>query len=134
MEQTVDSDLEGLRMRHELRPLTAEEEGFATNHLPNGVYGFTCAPSEELVPLFAKKTWHSFEVHKLPDGSEHLIGFVTPQEADAIRKGLPGHVELFPDPWEQSSELVSIPRSRMAPSKRGPSREGGNGLKMELLG
>ena len=134
MEQALDTDLEQLRIRHKVRPLESDEEGFATGRLPNGVYGFTYAPAQDQVPLFANKTWHSFEIHKLGDGTEHLVGFVTAAEAETVRKGLAAEIELLPDPWEQARELVSIPLSRATPSKKGPSRDGGNGLKIVLIG
>ena len=132
-EATTNNDLIQLRAGHQLRLVESSEEGFACEQLPNGVYGFTYAPQEAAIPLFSKKTWHSFEVHKLPDGSQRLVGFVSPRDAELIRGGLHVEVTLFPDPWKDSIELVSVPMSRMVPSRRGPSREGGNGLKLELL-
>ena len=109
------------------------EEGSSADRLPHGVYGFTFAPQEAAIPLFSKQSWHSFEVHKLADGSLHLVGCVTAKDAGLIRSG--GHVEvaLFPDAWEDATELVTVALTRVVPSKRGPSREGGNGLKLELL-
>ena len=132
MTETTVNDLEQLRAAHGVRLVEEAEEGFAADRQPNGVYGFTYAPAEAAVPLFVKKTWHSFEVHKLPDGELHLVGFVTAKEAELIRNGLHGEVTLFPDPWEDSKELVSVPMAHAMPSKKGPSREGGNGLKIAL--
>ena len=133
MNETTGNDLEQLRAAHRVRLVQDAEEGFAADRQPNGVYGFTYAPAEAAVPLFLKKTWHSFEVHKLEDGELHLVGFVTGKEAELIRNGLQGEVTLFPDPWEESKELVSVPMARALPSKKGPSREGGNGLKIALV-
>ena len=42
-------------------------------------------------------------------------------------------ITLFPDRWEDATELVTVPLARAIPSKKGPSREGGNGLKVALL-
>lgn len=121
-----------MRTERGLRELEAAEEGTTAERLPNSVFGFTYSPAEA-VPLFMKKTWHSFEVHKLADGSRYLIGFVTGKEAESIRSGAQGEITLFPDPWEDSTELVSVPLTRAIPSKKGPSREGGNGLKVALV-
>ena len=126
------TELEQLRTQRELRALEAAEEGTTAERLPNAVYGFTYSPSEA-VPLFAKKTWHSFEVHKLADGSQYLMGFVTSKEAESVRRGGQAEITLFPDPWEESTELVSVPLARAMPSKKGPSREGGNGLKVAIM-
>jgi hypothetical protein len=133
MPETIVNDLEQLRAAHRVRLLEDAEEGFAADRQPNGVYGFTYAPAEAAVPLFVKKTWHSFEMHKLEDGELQLVGFVTGKEAEVIRNGLQGEVMLFPDPWEESTTLVSVPMLRAMPSKKGPSREGGNGLKIALV-
>jgi hypothetical protein len=132
MPETTSNEVEQLRARHGLRQLEEAEEGFAADHLPNGIYGFTHSPSEA-VPLFAKKNWHSFEVHKLQDGGRFLVGFVTPKEADVMRSGLQAEITLFPDPWQDATELVSVPYARAMPSKKGPSREGGNGLKVAII-
>ena len=125
-------DNEQLRAPRGLRALAITEEGFAADRLPDGVYGFTYSPAEA-VPLFTKKTWHSFEVQKLADGTLHLVGFVTVREAEMVRNSAPGEITLFPDRWENSTELVSVPLARAIPSKKGPSREGGNGLKLALV-
>jgi hypothetical protein len=133
MPDTTTADLEQLRTQHGLRGLEKEEEGSAAERLPNSVYGYTYSPAEATVPLFAKKTWHSFEVHKLGDGSRYLLGFVTRKEAETVRSGGQGEITLFPDPWEDATELVSVPYARAIPAKKGPSREGGNGLKVAIV-
>ena len=132
MPEIATKNNEQLRASRGLRALESAEEGFAAERLPNGVYGFTYSPSEA-VPLFTKKTWHSFEVHKLADGTQHLVGFVTSKEAEIVNQGGQAEIVLFPDPWESSTELVSVPLTRAIPSKKGPSREGGNGLKLALV-
>jgi len=120
------AELEALRASHKVRPLNGEEEGSPAASLPPGVYGFTYAPGQPEVPLFSKHNYHSFEVHKLADGTEYLIGFVTPSEASDIAAAKEGAaIRLFPAPWENSQSLVSIPASGIAPSKRMP-REDGN--------
>jgi hypothetical protein len=132
MPETATTDNEQLRATRGLRALDGAEEGFAAERQPNGVYGFTYSPAEA-VPLFTKKTWHSFEVHKLADGTLHLVGFVTAKEAEIVRRAAPAEITLFPDPWEDAKELVSVPLTRALPSKKGPSREGGNGLKLAIV-
>jgi hypothetical protein len=132
MPETATTENEQLRAARGLRELETAEEGSAAEHQPNSVYGFTYSPAEA-VPLFTKKTWHSFEVHKLADGTLHLVGFVTGRDAEIVRNGAASEITLFPDPWEDAKELVSVPLARALPSKKGPSREGGNGLKLALV-
>jgi hypothetical protein len=118
--------IEQLRTQHGVRPLQPEQEGSGISRLPAGLYGFAYAPGQPETPIFSKKNYHSFEVHKAADGTEYLIGFVTPEEASdlaAVKEG--AAIRLFPDPWEQSQTLASVPVSRIAPPKRMP-REDGN--------
>ena len=118
--------IEQLRTLHGVRPLQPAEEGFATHRLPNGIYGFTYAPGQPETPVFAKKDHHSFEVHKAADGTEYVIGFVTPEEASQLETNQEGAaIRLFPDPWESSRQLVKVRVSGIIATKRMP-REDGN--------
>jgi hypothetical protein len=112
--ETQPVSLELLRVRHRVRLIQPEEEGFTIGRLPAGVYGFACALGQAEVPVFAHRTYHGFEIHKAADGCEYLIGFVTPAEAVRLEAGEEGAaIQLFPDPWETSQNLVSVPRARM---------------------
>jgi hypothetical protein len=116
-----------MRAQHQVRPLQSEEEGSAIGHLPGGVYGYAYALGHEQTPVFAQKTYHSFEMHKAPDGTEYVLGFVTLEEARDLDEGKEGvGITLFPDPWEASEQLVSVPVSRIVAPKRVPPREPGN--------
>src|ERR1051326_2898419 len=75
---------EALRGSDHVRIVSAEEEGFGLNTLPNGVYGFTYSPGIANAPLFAVPRYRSFEVHKLPNGEVFLIGFATADDAGRI--------------------------------------------------
>src|SRR5713226_9420054 len=107
--ETAPLTVEALRLQHQVRPLTRPEEGTAIGALSAGVYGYTCAPGFDEVPVFSKRTYHSFEVHKASDGAEYLIGFVTAQEAKDLELGKQGAaIRLFPEAWEKSPCLVSV--------------------------
>jgi len=126
--------IETLRSRHQVRPLRPEEEGRAARDLPSGVYGCTYSPGLDEVPVFSQKKYHSFEVHKAADGIEYLIGFVTSAEAEniaALREG--AAIRLFPDAWENSQSLVSVPASRIQGGTRVPPREDGNPFAFTIL-
>jgi hypothetical protein len=124
--------LEAIRDRHQVRSLRPEEEGFSIARLPAGVRGFTYAPGQPEVPVFANKTFHSFEVHKVADGTEYLIGFVTPSEEAALEAAEPGaSINMFPDASDASPILVSVPVARILPPKRMP-REDGNPFPFSL--
>ena len=72
---------EGLRAAHQVRIVSAQEEGTGIKQLPNGVYGFTYSPGLDSAPLFATRVFRSYEAHKLPSGEVTLIGFAS---ADAL--------------------------------------------------
>jgi hypothetical protein len=123
----VPLTIETLRSQHQVRSLTRQEEGTAIGALSAGVYGYTCAPGFDEVPVFSKRTYHSFEVHKASDAVEYLIGFVTPEEAKDLELRKQGTaIRLFPESWDNSQCLVSVPVLQILAPKRLPPREDGN--------
>ena len=128
----ASQEIEALRAQHGVRPLKPEEEGRSIAALPSGVYGFTYAPGQPEVPLFSKQNYHCFEAHKAADGTEYLLGFVTPSEAADVASSKEGAaIRLFPNPWESSQTLVSVAVSGIVAPKRMP-REDGNPLPFTL--
>lgn len=125
--------VETLRSDHSVRALRSEEEGTSLEHLPAGVYGFTYAPDQPTPPLFSKKNYHSFEVHKAGDGTGYLIGYVTSEEARDLETGKSGaRVRLFPDAFGEAKSLVRVAISRIVTPKRMP-RDEGNPLPFAIL-
>ena len=121
------TELEQLRAQRQLRPLTKEEEGASVFNLPSGVFGFTYAPGLKEVPVFAKRHYHGYEIHRLSDGAVHIIGYVTADEKAKIQTAKEAtQTVLFPDPWEKSTELISIADARLQPAKKAVTREDGN--------
>ena len=123
---------EALRRQHHVQLMSDQDEGRAVVQLPGGVYGFTYAPALELSPLFQKKSFQNFEVHKLSSGAEHVVGYVTEPDAQKLGRGGAADVTLYPDPYGEATHLVSVAVSRITNSKPNPSRERGNFLKLEL--
>lgn len=121
---------EVLRTERGLRVVSDQEVGTDVFHLPNGVYGFTYSPAFEEMPLFAKKPYHSFEVHRLKSGEIHLLGFVTAEVGQKI-KAKAGMVEaaLYPDAYGTATEPVSIDLADLKPAKKAITREDGNPMK-----
>jgi hypothetical protein len=124
-------EMEALRARNKVRRVEDNEEGTGVDRLPRGVYGFSFSPHQE-IPLFRRKMFRSFEVHKLADGTVHLVGFVTEKEYMRLAPSN-GQVEvmLYPDPYEESMKVASVALDRVARAT-GPSRDYGNFLKLEI--
>ena len=128
---STGSEVEHIRARNGVRLVHERDRGFGIALQPNGVYGFTYSPRQES-PLFDRKSFRSFEMHKLADGSVHLVGFVSEEEAAKLStSGEYLDIELYPDAWESSVKAVSIPSSRII-EMTGPSREAGNALKLRV--
>jgi hypothetical protein len=121
---------EELRKNRELRVVAGDEEGGDVFRLPNGLYGFTYSPAYKEMPIYAKKPLHAFEVHRLKDGTVHMVGYVTPEVLQKI-EAKTGMVEaiLYPDPFQNATALVSLSLDDMQPAKKAISREEGFPLK-----
>jgi hypothetical protein len=122
---------EQLRSEYKLRPLRNEEEGTGLNKLPNGVYGFTYAPATE-TPLFVRKSYHSFEVHKTSDGGAYIVAFVNAADAERIREREEDiDVTVYPDPYEDATTMVTISFDRVLTSLYKPVRYEGNAVHLK---
>ncbi len=109
------------------------EEGVALHRLSRGAYGFTYAPHADDIPVFLKQNFQSFEVHKLPDGAEHLVGFVSAEHAGLVEQRSHNvEITLYPEPHANADRLVSLLLDEIVPSKKGPSRADGNYLGVHL--
>lgn len=126
----AEATAESLRSGRSLRALNKDEDGIDVFQLPNGVYGFTYSAAQKEMPIFTKQPFHAFEVHRLNDGSVHMVGFVTPEVKSKI-EGKAGTIEavLYPAPFESATELISIDVDDMQPAKKAVTREDGNPLK-----
>ena len=105
---------EGLRSAHQVRIVSAQEEGTGLKQLPNGVYGYTYSPGLTGAPLFAVRRYRSYETHKLPSGDVFVIGFA---KSDVVRVLSTATEEMtlqiHPQPEGDFTTLVTIPYSRI---------------------
>jgi len=118
-----DEELETLRRKHQLRPLTELEDGTNIQDLPNGIYGFSMC---RIVSLSARRgTTHSLEIHKHHDGIVYYVGYASDKH---IRKYLARemnfHILTFPYSWERTSTLFEIPVDFVSKCESRPSRDG----------
>jgi hypothetical protein len=107
-------DQEALRVKHQVRLVTSDEEGSGINALPCGVYGFTYSPALPNAPLFADRRYRSYETHKLQSGEVCVVGFATADDAGRIGSSIEDMtIQIQPQPEDGCSTLVTIPYSRM---------------------
>ena len=122
----LDQQLAALRERKGLALIAAEREGAPLATLPDNLFGFTFSPVNESTPLFAKRQFQCFEVHKLTAGVVHLLGFLTEKEASTFFQGKEAmECHLYPEPLAESTRLVEVPLERIAKAKP-VSRSSGN--------
>jgi hypothetical protein len=109
---TADQEL--LRLAHQVRLVSEDEEGSGVNALPGGVYGFTYSPGLPNAPLFAVRRYRSYETHKLPGGDVFVIGFAKPELARELSTaGQEMTLQIHPMPESDYQTLVTIPYSRI---------------------
>lgn len=128
----LEQQLSTLREHKGLKPVAVDLEGTPLATLPDNLYGFTFSPVNESTPLFIKRQFQSFEVHKLTDGTVHVLGFLTEKEAATFFEGKePLDCHLYPEPHGESSRLVEVPLERVARA-RPLSRSDGNYMPLTL--
>lgn len=104
-----------LRQRHGVELISAADEGTGLDRAPAGVYGFTYAPGHNNAPLFRKRAYHSYEIHKLPSGAALIVGYVAEPVAAAIAAGRETlQLRLRPEPEGDAQTLVAIPLDRVS--------------------
>jgi hypothetical protein len=126
--ETKDTaDQEALRLAHQVRLVSSQEEGNSVSNLPGGVYGYTYSPGLVGAPLFAVRRYRSYETHKLPSGDVFVIGFAKPDVARALSTATgETTLQIHPQPEGDFETLVTIPYSRIRHHRQyaAPNQEG----------
>jgi hypothetical protein len=117
---TIDDTPEqaGLREAHRVRLVSSEEEGSGLNRLPPCVYGFTYSPGIDEAPIFTKRSFRSYEAHKLTNGDVTLVGFTSAESARELTTSTEDiSLQVQPHPEDGHDTLVEIPYSRIRKHK-----------------
>ncbi|WP_031496859.1 hypothetical protein [Bryobacter aggregatus] len=125
------SEREQLRASNRVVPVSKEDEGRSWSKISNGVYGFTYSPASENGGLFLNEPKQSYEMHKLADGSLHIIAYATAEFAQKLQSKGAQDIEVYPIVKEESKVLVQIPHARIATAKA-LDRDDTNRLKVSL--
>ena len=120
---------EQLRSTNRVVPVSKEDEGRSWSKISNGVYGFTYTPASENGGIFIAEPKQSYEMHKLADGSLHIVAFATPEYAEKLSRPGAQDLEVYPIPTETATVLVVVPHARVNSSKA-LNRDEVNKLKM----
>jgi len=131
---STEQQYQSVRSRNQVRPLQETEDGRAIDDVPLGTYGYAYAPGSDATPLYAKRRYLAFEMHKLADGAVRLLGFLEPDLARKVEAGTEDLlVRLGADPTAEKSVLVEIPSERIFRVKEHSNRDG-SGLVIDLAG
>ena len=104
----------GLREAHRVRLVSEQEEGTGLNKLPPSIYGFTYSPGIDEAPVFAKRSFRSYEAHKLASGEVTLVGFTAAESARQLTTSTEDiSLQVQPMPEDGLETLVEIPYSRI---------------------
>lgn len=126
--------IEAFRASHEVKLVEGEQEGTLITELPPGTYGFTYAPDLEAgSPVFRRRAYRSFEIHKSADGGLHFIGYLNPDDAARVEAGDEYvEVSLYPEPFESATQPVSIGAARVVNRNPRLPRTDGNPVPLKV--
>jgi hypothetical protein len=114
---------EVFRKQHQVRLVETANQGTGIDQQPNGTYGYTYSPASA-APIFASRKVMNFEIHKSSGGAKFLLGYVTPAEAAEIQKKAHIDLKLYPDTFEQSTELVCLALEDVHPRQQNSGQPG----------
>jgi hypothetical protein len=125
------ADREAIRSQHKVTSVRKEEEGIPWGRVTSSSWGWTVTPAGDNGGVFQKPIFRAWELHKLADGSLHIIGFADSANALKISSQGAEDVILFPDPEGDATQLVVLPHSRIA-SFKPLDRTNANSLRASL--
>ncbi|MDZ7638475.1 MAG: hypothetical protein U5J83_09545 [Bryobacterales bacterium] len=121
-----------IRAENSVRLITEGESGEPLSTVANGIYGHSFSPSfGNPVPLFYKSTFQCFELHKLPNGDQVILGCVTKQVAATLAAGEFATFRLFPEPYDDAVAPIVLNFKHIVRSNNRVSRDRGNYIEFD---
>jgi hypothetical protein len=114
---------EVFRKQHQVKIVTSANEGSGIDQQPGGTYGFTYSPAAA-APIFSSRKVMNFEIHKSPAGAKFILGYVTAAELAEVSKKAPIDLKLYPDAYDQSTELVCLALDDVHPRSQNSGQPG----------
>jgi len=103
----VPKEILRLRHKHQLRPLTKQEEGTKIDELPNGIYGFSMCGVDTL--RATRGDTFSLEIQK-HDGIAFYVGYASDEDIEKyLTRQKNFHILTSPHPKKGVSFLFDIP-------------------------
>jgi hypothetical protein len=121
-----------VRSQNHVELVQGEQEGSPARALPAGTYGFTYAPFTES-PVFARRSYHSFELHRTKDGEEVVVCYVAGADEAKLQSATDDFdLTVYPDPWAEADRLVTISSRRVLNNNYKTVRLDGNALPLRV--
>jgi hypothetical protein len=114
---------EVLRKQHQVRIVDNANEGSGIDRQPNGTYGFTYSPAAA-APIFSSRKVMNFEVHKSSSGTKFILGYLTAAELAEVNKKTHMDLKLYPDAYQESTELVCLALDDVHPRSQNSGQPG----------
>ncbi|MCC7340100.1 MAG: hypothetical protein IT170_03355 [Bryobacterales bacterium] len=122
-----------IRAENSVRCITEAESGEPFAKVGNGIYGHSYSPSfDNPVPLFYKSSFQCFELHKLTNGEQVILGCVTKETAAKLEAGEFVTLRLFPEPYDTSVAPVVLNFKHIIRSNNKVSRHNGNYIEFDI--
>jgi hypothetical protein len=124
----VPKEILRLRRKHQLRPLTKQEEGTKIEELPNGIYGFSMCGGDTL--RATRGDTFSLEIQK-HDGIIFYVGYASDEDIEKyLTRQKNFHILTSPHPRKGASFLFDIPVEFVSKCEERP---GGDGYLFDLF-
>lgn len=114
---------EQFRKDHKVRIVDSAHEGFSIHDQREGTYGFTYSPAAA-APIFGSRKYQNFEIHKSANGDKFILGYVTAGELADINAKAHIDVKLYPDAYQQATELVCLALDDVHPRTQNSGQPG----------
>lgn len=121
-----------IRAENSVRSITEAESGEPFATVGNGIYGHSYSPCfDSPAPLFYKSGFQCFELHKLTNGDQVVLGCVTKEIAAKLEAGEFVTLRLFPEPYDTSVAPVVLNFKHIVRSNNKVSRHDGNYIEFD---
>jgi len=118
----VPKEILRLRQKHQLRPLTEQEEGTKIEELPNGIYGFSMCSVVALRATRGNTFWLEIQKH---DGIIFYVGYASDEEIDQyLTRQKNFHILTSPHPRKGAASLFDIPVEFVSKCEERPVGDG----------